>query len=66
MNTHILIKRHAHHRHPAGCDIPRDGHEAQRRRSEDTVRVDDVHVARDKHGDGAETEDAGGHDGGPN
>lgn len=65
MDAHVLIKRHANHSHPTGRDIPRDSHEAQRRCSKDTVRVDDVHVARDKHGDGAEAKHPGGHDRGP-
>lgn len=65
MNTHVLIKRHAHHCHPTSCDIPRNSHEAQRRRSKDTVRVDDVHVTRDKHRNSAESKDTRGHYRGP-
>ena len=57
MHPHILIKRHADDRHPAGGNIPRDGHEAQRGRRVDVVAVDDVHVAGDEDGDGAEAED---------
>ena len=65
MHAHVLIKRYADDRHPAGSDVPRDGHEAQRRGGVDVVAVDYVHVAGDEDGDGAEAEDGGGNYGGP-
>lgn len=65
MHPHVLVKRHPDHRHAPGRHVPRDGHEAERGGGVDAVAVDDVHVAGDEDGDGAEAEDGGGDYGGP-
>lgn len=55
MHPYVLIERHSDHRHPTRSDVPRHSHEAQRGRSVDAVRVDNVHVAGDEDADGAKT-----------
>lgn len=65
MRPQIPIHGHPDDRHAPGSQVSHERDKRQRRRGIHLVRIDDVHVRAQEHGDDAEADDGGGDDGRP-